>query len=732
MAILRLKILSILVLVTAFTVLVFVQGPSQSALAKPAKGNGGNQPSFSSSKVKKFASGRIIVQLKSGVPKEKLRALNRGKDARIKESIPDSKVSVVDLPSDLSVENAVNLYEKSSIVKHAEPDYLLKPTKTPNDPQYPSLYGLNNTGQTGGTSNADINAPEAWDVTTGSASTIVGVIDTGVDINHPDLRNNIWTNPGETGVDSLGRNKATNGVDDDHNGYVDDVHGWDFFHNNNSVYDRGDGDQHGTHVAGTIAAQGNNGIGVTGVNWHAQIMPLKFIGPTGGYTSDAEAAIRYAIDNGAKITNNSWGGSQYSQTLKDAITAAQNAGVLFVAAAGNNGVNSDASPSYPASYNNSNIISVAATDNRDGLASFSNYGSTTVDLGAPGVGILSTLPGNTYGSYNGTSVASPHVAGVAALIKSANPSLDSAQIKSRILQSVDKVSSLQGKTATGGRLDAARALGLKSTNLVMNTNPRTVAYRSATTLSGRLTDQSGNALGGRTVTLYKRPLGTTASKLSTLTTASDGTYRLGGVRPDKHTYYWARFGGSQAESLEPSSSAASRVNVRAFVNLNLYQENLKLGNRRGMSGRVLPSHAGKAVKIVIKRNGVVIARQGVRLNSNSVYRFVYKPQRTGYYAFYTVFSGDTDHLSSRSPQKAFRVVTVRATVRDNRTNLTKRQIRLYVDGRRRGRFAYDRARDQLRYTTPRLSLGRHVVKIIANDAAGNVVRRSWAFRVVRR
>ena len=661
MTVLRRKILLVFALVVASTFLLLVQTSGQSVLAKPGKGNGAGKPSFAGTKTKDFASGRIIVKLKDGVPKEKLRALNRGKDASLKESIPDTKTNVVDLPSDLTVKQAVDSYENSSIVKYAEPDYVLKPTATPNDPRYPDLYGLNNTGQTGGASNADINAPEAWNATVGRASTIVGVIDTGVDISHPDLKNNIWTNPGESGKDALGRDKATNGVDDDHNGYVDDVHGWDFVHNDNEVYSSADGDQHGTHVSGTIAAQGNNGIGVAGVNWHARIMPLKFIGPYGGYTSDAEAAIHYAIDNGAKITNNSWGGGGYSQSLKDAITAAQNAGVLFVAAAGNGGTdgigdNNDSSPSYPASYDNANIISVAATDDRDSLAGFSNYGSSTVDLGAPGVGILSTLPGNTYGSYSGTSMATPHVAGVAALVKSANPGLDAGQIKSRILQSADRVSSLQGKTSTGGRLDAARALGLKSTSLSLNTNPRTVLYRNATVISGRLTDQNGNAVGGQPVNLYQRPLGSTSSKLGQVTTASDGTFRLGGVKPGRHTYYWARFGGNAADELEPSSSSAVRVNVRAIVTLSTYQSNLKLGRSRPIAGRVLPNHASKTVRVVIKRNGTVVGRQSVRLNSNSVYRFSYKPQRIGRYAFYAVLPADTDHLGNRSPQKAFRVV----------------------------------------------------------------------------
>ncbi len=322
-----------------------------------------------------------------------------------------------------------------------------------NDPDYSKLYGLNNTGQTGGTSDADIDAPEAWDITTGSASTIVAVTDTGVDINHPDLKNNIWVNSGET---------AGNKIDDDKNGYVDDVNGYDFYNNDATVYDPGDGDKHGTHVAGTIAAEGNNGIGVSGVNWKAKIMPLKFLGPDGGYTSDAVEALNYAVAKGAKISNNSWGGGGYSQTLLDAINKADTSGHLFVAAAGNGGSdgvgdNNDSTPHYPSSYDSSNIVSVAATDRKDAPAGFSNYGSTSVDLAAPGVGILSTLPGNTYGSYSGTSMATPHVSGVAALLKSMNSSADDATLKDQILKSVDAKSNLSGKMVSGGRSNAAQA-----------------------------------------------------------------------------------------------------------------------------------------------------------------------------------------------------------------------------------------------------------------------------------
>jgi len=364
------------------------------------------------------------------------------------------------------VGEAVQRYEASPDVEYAEPNFLIFPTKTPNDTHFNKLWGLHNTGQTigsrAGTADADIDAKEAWDTSTGTPDTVVAVIDEGMDIDHPDLRDNIWINPGEI---------AANNIDDDANGYVDDVHGYDFANDDASVYDpdpiSSKGDEHGTHVAGTIAAEGNDGTGVTGVNWQAQVMALKFMGPNGGSTVDAVEAINYAVRNGAKISNNSWGyvGSP-SRSLQDAIGRADAAGHLFVAAAGNGGAdgigdNNDRNSTnthYPASYNNANIIAVAATDNRDRLASFSNYGATTVDLAAPGVNIASTLPGNGYGYYSGTSMATPHVTGMAALLKSQNPTLDDAQIKTAILDSVDKKSSLKGKVLTSGRLNAASAL----------------------------------------------------------------------------------------------------------------------------------------------------------------------------------------------------------------------------------------------------------------------------------
>lgn len=423
-------------------------------------GQDAEAPTFTEGNQREFASDKLIVKLEDTATSADLEVVNRQNNASTEEDLPRSQVNVVDLPSDLPVREAISRYESSPDVEFAEPDFILKPSQTTsaNDPRYSSLYGLNNTGQNGGAADADVDAPEAWNATTGDSGTIVAVIDEGMDTRHPDLRNNIWVNPDEV---------PDNRVDDDRNGYVDDVNGYDFANDDATVYDpdpiSGAGDEHGTHVAGTIAAEGNNSLGVVGVNWKAKIMPLKFLGANGGYTSDAIKALNYAVAEGAKISNNSWGGGGPSQALLDAIRKADASGHLFVAAAGNGGADgvgddNDATPSYPSSYDSPNVISVAATNNRDALASFSNYGSSSVDLSAPGVDILSTLPGNAYGSYSGTSMATPHVTGAAALLKSSNPSLDDAQLKARILESAENKTNLQTRTATGGRLNAQASL----------------------------------------------------------------------------------------------------------------------------------------------------------------------------------------------------------------------------------------------------------------------------------
>ena len=338
-------------------------------------------------------------------------------------------------------------------VATVEPDFAIAPTALPNDPSLGSLWGLRNVGQSGGVLAADIRAETAWNTTTGSRSVVVAVIDTGVDYRHTDLAANIWTNPREVPGD---------GVDNDGNGFVDDVRGFDFA---NGDGDPMDDNGHGTHVAGTIGALGNNGVGVSGVNWQVSIMPLKFLNASGsGSSSNAIAAINYATrmrrDFGVNIvaTNNSWGGAGFSPLLRDAIDAGGRAGILFVAAAGNSGANIDVAPQYPAAYPGASVITVAATTRDNTLAGFSNYGLTNVDVAAPGAGIYSTVPGNAYATYSGTSMAAPHVTGTAALLAAAHPTANAAQIRSAILAGVTPVAGLTGRVASGGLLNAAGAL----------------------------------------------------------------------------------------------------------------------------------------------------------------------------------------------------------------------------------------------------------------------------------
>ncbi len=348
----------------------------------------------------------------------------------------------------LTVEQAVARYGRDPNVRSIEPNYLVRAYATPDDAFFGQLWGLANTGQNGGTPGADIHATQAWSVFTGSRGVLVAIIDTGMDYTHPDLAANAWVNPGEI---------PGNGLDDDGDGLVDDVHGWDFA---NDDADPMDDNGHGTHCAGTIGAIGNNAIGVVGVNWNVTLMPIKFLAADGvGSVAGAVSSIEYATRIGARVMSNSWGGAPYSQALRDAIAAAADAGILFVAAAGNDGADNDVDPVYPAGYDLPNIISVAASDPRDHLASFSNYGATSVDLAAPGTDILSTVPGGGYQLKSGTSMATPHVAGAAALVLGLHPGLDGEGVKTLLLAGVDPVPALAGLTRTGGRLNALAPLG---------------------------------------------------------------------------------------------------------------------------------------------------------------------------------------------------------------------------------------------------------------------------------
>ncbi|MFH0967751.1 MAG: S8 family serine peptidase [Methanobacteriota archaeon] len=432
------------------------------------------------------AKERIIVRYKTDVIKpgpvltEVMNSMNQKVGSSVITDFSPMGIPGMQIirPDNRTIEDTIRQYTNNSLVLYAEPDHViaLSPSEqpesvnnysisskntqstNPNDPDYSLLWGLYNTGQAPfyGTAGSDISAADAWSTTTGSSSVIVAVVDTGVDYTHEDLSSNIWTNSGEI---------AGNNKDDDGNGYVDDIRGWNFVDDSN---DPMDDNGHGTHCAGTIAAVGNNNIGVTGVCWHAQIMPLKFLDSSGsGYTSDAISAILYADQKGAHIFSNSWGGTEYSRALKEAIDASS---AVVVCAAGNEEENSDISPVYPAAYTSSNIISVAATGYTDNLASFSNYGATSVDIAAPGVKILSTYPENTYAYLSGTSMATPHVAGVAGLILAKNSELASSQVKSQILESADVLTGLSGKMVSGGRLNAAGAVRSSSNTNVTSPN----------------------------------------------------------------------------------------------------------------------------------------------------------------------------------------------------------------------------------------------------------------------
>jgi thermitase len=357
--------------------------------------------------------------------------------------------------------------EATGLFEHVEPDWIQYALNTPNDAGFTDgrLWGLRNTGQAAGSvrtrsdpadgiPGADIRATGAWQVTTGSPNVIVAVIDSGVRYTHEDLAANMWRNPGEI---------PGNGRDDDGNGYIDDVHGIDAIANSGNPSDR---NGHGTHCAGTIGAVANGGGPAVGVAWNVRLMALKFLdgelgGRAPGNTSDAIECINYAVRMGAHIMNNSWGGGPRSELLLEAIRAANARGILFVAAAGNNGRDNDRTDTWPANYDVPNIVSVAAIDRRDGLADFSNFGRQKVHLGAPGVGIFSTFADSNsgYTAYQGTSMAAPHVSGVAALVKARFPSANAAEMKQRILSSVVPISSLRDRTITGGRLDAQGAVG---------------------------------------------------------------------------------------------------------------------------------------------------------------------------------------------------------------------------------------------------------------------------------
>ena len=429
----------------------------------------------------------ILVRLCPGKTEADLAEFNAACGTTIRKRMLAPRTYAIELSNHQlhAVPQAVKVYNRQrDLIEYAEPDYVVKSASsvTPNDTNFDALWALHNSGQTGGFADADIDAPEAWSIGTGSRNIIVGVIDSGIDYNHPDLQANIWMNPGESGLDGGGNNKASNGIDDDGNGFIDDVRGWDFM---DGDADPKDYWMHGTHVAGTIGAEGNNASYVAGVCWQVSLVPIKAVdfhaNGGSGYISDVADATYYATEIGARLTCNSWGGAAYSQVMEDAIRDANENGVLFVASAGNESRDTDASWRYPSCYDLPNIICVGATDHNDEPATFNypwttgddadtNYGFETVDIFAPGTFIYSTYPTyltsgmsssgipTNYGQLSGTSMSAPLVAGACALLMSEAPDLSHLQVRDVILGTADPKEALTGKSVTGARLNLNNVL----------------------------------------------------------------------------------------------------------------------------------------------------------------------------------------------------------------------------------------------------------------------------------
>ena len=424
------------------------------ASASPVSASSGKAPAVLRPGAQRSAPGQLLVAYDPGTSIGARRRTRALEDSTLIRRLLVPELELVRIPPGESVAQAQAAYERLPGVAFAEPNGIVHMTDTvPNDPGFGVDWGLRNTGQNVngivGTPGADINAVQAWDASTGDRSVTVAVVDTGVDYTHPDLSPNMWVNPGESGA-----GRETNGIDDDHNGKVDDWQGWDFVNSDNDPKDE---HYHGTHVAGIIGAKGNDSTGVAGVSWNVGIMPVRVLDAGGsGYWSDVADGFAYAGLMKADVANASLGGTSYSDAVRLAIEGAPN--TLFVFAAGNYSNNNDSYPFYPCSYTASNIICVAATDQNDSMADFSNYGTASVDLGAPGVNVYSDAPYGRYQFLSGTSMAAPHVSGAAALLASTYVGEGPAFWKEALLSTVEPLPGLAGKTVTGGRLNAAAAI----------------------------------------------------------------------------------------------------------------------------------------------------------------------------------------------------------------------------------------------------------------------------------
>ena len=407
-----------------------------------------------------YVKGELLIKYKPSLKAGEITSSLSNIQAEIITQFRGIGIHHVKLPKGMKVKDAIKSLKEDPMVEYVEPNYLIYLDYTPNDPRFGDQWALHNTGATGGAVDADIDAVEAWDIQKGNDSVTIAITDTGIEYDHEDLHSNIWINGGEVPGD---------GIDNDANGYIDDIHGYDFINNDSDPRDDHD---HGTHVAGIIGAITDNNYGIAGVNFHTKMMALKFMNPitcgtfkcgASGSSADAAQAIIYAADNKAMVINASWGSSQASNILENAIAYADSLGVLFVAAAGNDGTDNDSIPHFPSNYgappyNLRNVIAVASTDHNDDMSGFSNFGKVSVHLGAPGEDILSTVTDQDFKSMSGTSMAAPHVAGVAGLVWAEFPYLTHYNVKDCILDNVDIIPSLTNNVVTDGRLNAEKAL----------------------------------------------------------------------------------------------------------------------------------------------------------------------------------------------------------------------------------------------------------------------------------
>lgn len=387
-----------------------------------------------------FVKGEYLVKMKSNV--DSIAAKEIFSDRGFRSQVVSLENQIFAVKSSLSTREALRQLNEMASVEYAEPNYIIRIAQLPNDKKYSSQWGLKNKN------GIDVRAEKMWDRQTSSSNIIIAVIDTGIDTDHEDLNENMWVNAAEA--------KGQTGVDDDGNGFIDDVHGFHFSYPTLPVDDR---NGHGTHCAGIIAARGNNRIGVSGLLWQSRLMAVGFLDAKGsGTTANGIKAIDYAVKMGAKVISASWGGGGPSKAMLESITKANEAGVVFVAAAGNDSTNNDKKAHYPSNYKSDNVLSVAALSSGGRLASFSNYGVNTVHIAAPGDGIYSTYRGGGYKNLSGTSMATPFVSAAAAMTLSQHPTYSPARVKQVLMESSTKLSSLKGKVISGGLLNAEGAL----------------------------------------------------------------------------------------------------------------------------------------------------------------------------------------------------------------------------------------------------------------------------------